>query len=175
MSYHTINIHSNQSTSLNSVRSKEFILKYGPYAGRSAHWIILKDPAYVDCYCKDGNKSSILYIEFCRLKNIMDNKSFCRECRCGSQATRFSFHSSHSIPQLWCNSCNPARSGIAVGSLSIGSTYNDLCNSFKGKPSMIRRLLKKAIKEIRESKGYQGNLTMKKTYEFFEGTSAQTN
>ena len=40
---------------------------------------------------------------------------------------------------------------------------------------MIRRLLKKAIKEIRESKGYQGNLTMKKAYEFFEGTSAQTN
>ena len=138
MNYYNIITQSIRAIKTNPVRIYEYILKYGPYLGRSLHWVMLKDPAYVERYCEGADQSSFMYREFCRLKRIMDSKPLVVTCRCGSQATKFSFHNSHPAPQFWCNACNPAGSGIVVGSLSIGSTYNDLCNSFKGKPSMIR-------------------------------------
>lgn len=158
----------NYNNTPNVWRRNGLDLNSGKYPGRSLYWAMLKDMDYIGFCFSNLDHSSATYKEICRLKAIMDAVPFVRNCKCGSLATQFSFHKSHPLPQFWCSACNPLGSGIPSGGLSIGSSYDDASNAFTGKPRRIRVLLRKAVRELREAKGYTGNLTMKKAGEFFE-------
>lgn len=168
MSYPSSFTQSQYHTPSNSWRNAGLGLTHGRYAGRSLYWVMLKDMSYIRYCCSNVDCNGLFYKEVRRLKAIMDAMYFVRNCRCGISAIQCSFHTSHPVPKFWCGSCNPLASATPAASLSVCMTYDDVCNAFVGKPRRIGILLRKAIRELRESKGYTGNLTMKKAQNFFE-------
>lgn len=139
------------------------ILDFGKYNGKHAGWVMLRDPQYFE-WLGRGNPGHTAYIEYLRLRDILDSKPFSMPCYGNCQprntATRMSICIGGPDLHFYCDTCNPR---ILSGGqqLILGGGMRNILHY------MPRGEWKNAVRVLGLAKGLPQRLTVKALDRFF--------
>lgn len=146
---------------IQNFRNNGYVIPDGSRAGKSINWTLMREPDYIFSSFRHF-PNSLLTAEMINQIAKLDAKPFLRNCSCGRPADCF-ISTGYLRPLIYkCSICQPSGSETTNPYWVIGRCINDLESMFSGTFAQRRNQMRKAMRDIIQSKGYIGNITFYK-------------
>lgn len=150
---------------IQNFRNNGYVITNGSRAGKSINQVLIQEPDYIFSSCKNY-PDSLLTAEMINQIAKLDAKPLLRNCSCGRPADCF-ISTGYLRPLIYkCSVCQPLGSETTNFYWVIGRCINDLESMFDGTFAQKRNQMRKAMRDIIQSKGYIGNRTFYKANMF---------